>query len=254
MTTSDKLLVVDDEATIRFVLEETLARDGYEVLTAESGAAALALLNAHHFALALLDLKLKDMEGTDVLSALRRQSPDTVVIMLTAHASVESAVAALRLGAYDYLFKPCKTDEIRACVRAGLLKRQAELSRQDGALPGADHGRPLSAEAARTPARLLQRGGLFIDFERHVVTLNGRPLELSPTEFSLLAYLAAAAPRVVPAQELVSQVRGYDATSADAQDVLRFHIHRLRRKLRQAAGSLDLIRNVRGVGYVADLE
>ncbi len=254
MTPSAKILVVDDEKAIRFILEETLTRDGYQVTTAESGAAALALLATQHFDLALLDLKLKDMEGTDVLSALRRLSPDTVAIMLTAHASLESAVAALRQGAHDYLFKPCQTDEIRESVRTGLRKRQRELSERDAEPGGREHAEAVPPQPAPAPARFLQRGGLIVDVERHVITLDGHLLQLSPTEFNLLAHLAGAAPRVVSAQELVREVQGYDVDVWEARDVVRFHIHRLRQKLREATGRRDLIRNVRGVGYVADLE
>ena len=104
-----RILVVDDESSIRLFLEETLTNDGHQVVSAVSGEEALVLIAEQSFDLALLDLNLTGIGGMEVLAALRRQSPDTVVIILTAHASLETAVEALRQGAHDYLFKPCKT-------------------------------------------------------------------------------------------------------------------------------------------------
>jgi signal transduction histidine kinase len=129
MTTNSKatILVVDDESGIRFFLEEIFTRDGYQVVTVDSGEAALERIAAQEFDLALIDLKMKGIGGIDVLTALRRQSPDTAAIILTAHGSMETAVEALRYGAHDYLFKPCEADELRESVRTGLLKRQQEL-------------------------------------------------------------------------------------------------------------------------------
>ncbi|MEE8392054.1 MAG: response regulator [Anaerolineae bacterium] len=129
MTTNLKetILVVDDEPGIRFFLEEIFTRDGYQVVAVDSGEAALERIAAQEFDLALIDLQMKGIGGIDVLTALHDQSPDTTAIVLTAHGSMETAVEALRQGAHDYLFKPCKADDLRESVRAGLLKRQREL-------------------------------------------------------------------------------------------------------------------------------
>jgi DNA-binding response OmpR family regulator len=263
MTPAAKILIVDDEPGIRFYLAETLTRDGHQVVAAESGQAALNCLAARDFDLVLLDLKLKDMNGLDVLAALRRQSPETIVIMLTAHASLETAVEALRQGAHDYLFKPCKTVELRESVRTGLLKRQRELEQRallaelekrltsgspDVPRPALD-SQPAAPLPEQEPGRFLRRGELIVDFMRHVILLDGHLLELSPTEFDLLAYLASVAPRVAPPQELVREVQGYDCDPREASDLLRYHIYRLRRKIQDATGHADLIRTRRGVGY-----
>jgi DNA-binding NtrC family response regulator len=122
MSPTAKILVVDDEASIRFSLQETLTRDGHQVIAVESGQAALALATTQSFDLALIDLKLGDMAGIDLLAALRQQMPGIIVIMLTGYASVETAAEALRRGAHDYLFKPCKTADLRNSIRRGLLK------------------------------------------------------------------------------------------------------------------------------------
>jgi DNA-binding response OmpR family regulator len=266
-----KILVVDDDHGVRFFLEDMLTRDGHEVVAVESGEAALEHVATHEFDLALVDLKLKGIGGLEVLKALHQQSPDTAVIVLTAHATLETAVEALRQGAHDYLFKPCKAVDLRESVRTGLLKhqwtqRQHELLTQltqhlaveksaAAAHPtrrGVERPTDLlfaAAEPTENQARFLQRGGLIVDLMRHVTTLDGQMLELSPTEFALVAYLVSEAPRVVPPQELVRAVQGYECEPWEARETLRYHVHRIRQKVRQATERADIIQTVRGVGY-----
>lgn len=280
MNTKAKILVVDDESGIRFFLEEMLTNDGHQVVAVDSGQAALKRITAEGFDLVLLDLKLKDVGGMEVLATLRQRSPDTVVILLTGHASLETAVEALRHGAHDYLFKPCKTLELRESIRTGLLKRQ-QKARQRGLLHQLEQHlsslhelRAAIAEQSPLPspatvveqldasyldkepteeqARFLRRGGLIADLTRHVITLQGQLLELSPTEFGLLAYLVSEAPRVVPPQELVREVQGYETEPWEASETVRYHIYRIRQKIKAATGRDDVIRTVRGVGYTTD--
>ncbi len=125
-TSHTDILIVDDEAGIRFFLEEALSRDGHRVVSVESGEAALERIALQTFDLAIIDLNMKGMSGMELLAALRRQSPQTIAIILTAHASLGTAVEALRQGAHDYLFKPCKTDDLRKSIRSGLLKRHRD--------------------------------------------------------------------------------------------------------------------------------
>lgn len=120
------ILIVDDEAGIRFFLEEALSRDGHRVVSVGSGEAALERLAIQRFDLAIIDLNMKGMGGMQLLTALRRQFPQTIAIILTAHASLGTAVEALRQGAHDYLFKPCKTEDLRQSIRSGLIKRQRD--------------------------------------------------------------------------------------------------------------------------------
>ncbi len=127
MTLKATVLVVDDEPGMRFSLEDMLTHDGHEVVTADSGKAALECIAAQEFDLALIDLKMEGIGGMQVLSALHQQSPETAVIVLTAYGSLETVAEALRQGAHDYLFKPCRMVEIQESVRTGLLRRQREL-------------------------------------------------------------------------------------------------------------------------------
>ncbi|MGB9724012.1 MAG: response regulator transcription factor [Chloroflexia bacterium] len=237
MVAAPTILVVEDEPGVLQPLRDILQRAGYVVTAVDSGEAALDEIARQEFDLALIDIKLKGISGMEVLAVLRERSPDTVAIILTAHATLETAVEALRQGAHDYLFKPCRTEELLESVRSGLLKRRSQSPAQVSA------GSPLPPA---TPAR---RVGLEVDIERHRITLDGQVLNLSPTEFNLLAHLAREAPRVVPAQELVEKVLGYSLEPWEARELIRFHIHRLRAKVRDASGCTDLIRTVRGVGY-----
>lgn len=281
-TQSANILVVDDENSIRFFLEELLERDGHRVTAVDSGEAALAHIETEEFDLALIDLKLQGISGTEVLKVLHTKWPDTVVIMLTGHGSLESAVEALRQGAHDYLFKPCKTIELRESIRVGLMnrnqqKRQRELLMQleqhlSSSLAGVratieettppptrQPAKPkpqppvvppvIARESAMEQNRFIQRNGLIVDLTRHVVTMNDKLLELSPTEFDLLAYLVSESPRVVPPQELVREAQGYTTEPWEARDIIRYHIYRIRQKIKEATGHTDVISTVRGVGY-----
>ncbi|MBN1179125.1 MAG: response regulator transcription factor, partial [Anaerolineae bacterium] len=259
------ILIVDDEPGIRFFLEEMLARDGHRVSTAPSGEEALARIPKDDFDLVLLDLRMQGVSGLDVLDVLHQRSPDTPVIVLTGHATLETAVEALRHGAHDYLFKPCKTIALRESVRTALLKREQTLvqRKQQQALQAQIHRAftfededsvPPAAQPYGSPERFLQRGRLIVDIMRHVITLDGKLLELSPTEFDLLAYMASEAPRVVPPRELVREVQGYESDLQEARDVVRYHVYRIRRKVKDATGCDDVIRTVRGVGYTLGME
>lgn len=122
---SARILVVDDDPLARKHLDTVLTHAGHQVLTVESGEAALDRLAAGEcFDVALVDLKMRGIGGMDVVKALREQWPETVTIVLTAYASLETVFEALRLGAYDYLFKPCHAAELLDSVHKGLLMRQ----------------------------------------------------------------------------------------------------------------------------------
>lgn len=267
MAAPAKILVLDDDPLIRKYVDKVLSHDGHHVTTAASGEEALKRIAKQEFDLALVDIKMPGMGGMQVLAALRQQAPDTSVIMLTAYASLETSVEALRQGAHDYLFKPCKTIQLRESVRAALLKRQQALRRRRlllqleqsmsqnlaeirvAAAEQSAGSSPASPEHLAKDERFLQRGPLIVDSMRHVITLQGRLLELSPTEFDLLAYLISEAPRVVSPQELVREVQGYESEPWEARDTVRYHIYRIRQKIKAATGNKTIIRTVRGVGY-----
>ncbi len=119
-----RILVVDDEESMRQLLEIALGKDGHRITLADSGKAATKLIDQNSFDLVISDIKMPDMSGVDVLRHVKETEPGTPVIMVTAYASAETAVEGLRLGAYDYLTKPFKVDELKANIRNALEKKQ----------------------------------------------------------------------------------------------------------------------------------
>jgi len=230
-----RTLVVDDEERIRFFLTETLERVGHIVTAVASGEEALHRLQDTAFDLAILDLKLGGpVDGQRVLEAIRWRWPATVVIMLTAHGSLESAVDAIQEGVDGYLLKPVRPEEVRRAVEEALYRRE----------------KLLEAEQQATGENLLQRGPFTVDLERHEATVEGRPLDLSPRDFTLLVHLMQHAPQVVGPKELVRVVRQYEPDHMhEAREIIKWYIHRLRKKVEPDPANPRYILNVRGVGY-----
>lgn len=261
-----RILIVDDEESIRFSLRRALERDGHEVWTAEDGHQALRLVQHHVFDLILTDLKMEGVGGVEVLRQAQAMSPDTAIIMLTGYATLESAIEALRLGAVDYLTKPCSTADVRASVEKGLARRYRELRRRqllqqmsatlaelrDETFPPTPI-QPSESSPLPSGTRLqaiLRHGNVTIDRQRHQVTVEERKVDLTPTEFKLLAHLTENADKVVSCSELVLAAHGYQASEDEARKVIRPHITNLRQKLSASLGTQPYILNVRGVGYV----
>lgn len=226
-------LVVDDEPGVRFFLQEVLGHAGYQVVTAASGEEALERLREEPFQIVILDLRLGGrVDGLRVLEAVKWRWPDSVVIILTAHGSLESALAAIREGVDGYLLKPATAEEVRRAVQEALTRR----------------GRCPPAETSATA--VLEHGGLVLNPATHEVFLHGRPLDLTPHEFALLAHLMQNARRVIPVRELVRVVQGYEAESEwEAREIIKWYVHRLRRKVEEDPAHPRYILNVRGVGY-----
>jgi DNA-binding response OmpR family regulator len=197
------------------------------------------------------------MDGLDVIEVLQDESSDTVIIMLTAHGTLETAVQAMRRGAHDYLLKPANVNEIMQSVKGGLDKRRRELRRRE-LLSLMQH--TLAAIADETPLppaeppvvsdRFLQVREVLVDQQKHLATLRGVPLELTPTEFKLLIYLLSNPDRVLSPQELVHEVQGYEADHWEARSIIRVHIRRLRQKLEPDPANPVYIITVRGAGYM----
>jgi DNA-binding response OmpR family regulator len=229
-----RALVVDDEERIRYFLEETLRRVGYVVVTASSGEEALDLLRDTSFDVAVIDLNLGGrVDGLRVLEALRWRWPGTAVVILTAHGSLESALAAIREGVDAYLLKPSGPAEVRQAVQEALERRKKLRGQVEGA-----------------EGREIRRGGFAVDLEQHLATRDGQPLDLTPQELKLLAHLMRNAPRVVPPLELVQVVRECKLEDLyEARQVIKWYIHRLRRQAEPDPSNPRHILNVRGVGY-----
>jgi DNA-binding response OmpR family regulator len=231
-----RTLVVDDERGIRFFLEKTLEKDGHVVSTAADGDEALEKLRDERFDLMMLDLKLGGrVDGLRVLEAVRWRWPATIVIMLTAHGSLESAQAAIEEGVDGYLLKPVEPSEVREAVRKALERRERLVESRAR----------VEAEEAH-----VQRGPFFLDRRKLTGTFRGENLDLTESEFKLLAHLMENADRVVPPPELVRVVREYDPEDIhEARDMIKWYVYRLRQKVEPEPSDPRYVLNVRGVGY-----
>jgi DNA-binding response OmpR family regulator len=250
-----RILVVDDEASIRRTLTQLFTRMGYQAAEAASGRDALEQIAGQRFDLVILDIRMPDMEGTDVLKAARPTAPDTVFVLLTAHGALDSAIVAIRHGAFDYLLKPSPVQEIVRTVEAGLAERQRRLSREEpvALLERALTSLKVAAERQETVSateRFLQAPEITVDTLRRLAVVRGRPVDLTPTEFEILTHLMRRQDRIVSCRELVAHVHGCEMDERDARPLLRAHIHRLRHKLERDPNQPHIVRTVRGSGYI----
>lgn len=238
-----RTLVVEDEAGIRFFLKEALQQMGHSVQVATGGQEALDLLHCRPFDLVMLDLKLGGrIDGLDVLQMAKWIKSEIVVIILTAYGSFESALKAIDLHVDGYLLKPVGVDELRQAINHNLARHQKAslLGQVDRAVE----------TKSETQAHILERAGFRVDLKKHQVKLNGNPLELTFSEFKLLAHLMENAHRVVPAPELVQVVQKYEIDNKrEAREMIKWNIHRLRKKVEPEPSKPRIIVNVRGVGY-----
>ena len=253
-----KILIVDDEPAIRTVLERTLHKEGYKIDTASGGEEAIEKIASINYDLILLDLYMKPIGGLVVLDAAKEKDEEIIIIILTGHAELNSAVDALRLGAFDYLFKPTTPEVIRLRVKDGIQHRRQALQRQKlesqinslrSLLNEINEETPL-VDDVNAHERFVHIKGLLIDRYHRTVTLNNRLIELTTTEFDLLVTLVLASPEPVSAKELVHSVLGYEAEEFEARNQIKWHIHQLRKKIEAGAPESQHIKTVRHRGYL----
>jgi DNA-binding response OmpR family regulator len=223
------VLVVDDEPNLVDLVRGYLEREGYTVLSAADGPAALDLARTAQPDLVVLDLLLPGLDGVEVCRRLRRFS-DAYVVMLTARAEEVDTLVGLAVGADDYLTKPFSPRELVARVKA-MLRRPRDR--------GAGAAEP-EVPAAR------RYGDLVIDEARHEVTVRGAPVALTAREFALLGALAAHPGRVFTRDQLLERVWGTEYYDDHVVDV---HVANLRRKLDDDPARPRFVETVRGVGY-----
>jgi two-component system KDP operon response regulator KdpE len=221
---AERILLVDDEPAIHRFMAPALAANGYEVLRADTGTDALRQATLMKPDLVILDLGLPDMDGREVLERLRRTSAVPIIILSARDREAEK-VAALDLGADDFVNKPFGMAELMARIRATLRHR--------------------ILAAGETP--VLSIGGIEIDVLKHRVTRDGVEVRLTPREFDLLAFLVRHAGKVVTHQQILAAVWG-PGHREDTQ-YLRVYVRQLRAKLEDAAAAPSLIVTEPGIGY-----
>jgi two-component system, OmpR family, alkaline phosphatase synthesis response regulator PhoP len=221
---SKKILLVDDEKKIVNVVRGYLEQAGFEVVTAYDGHQALVVFRHAKPDLVLLDLNLPGLEGLDVARIFRRESA-VPIIMLTARVEETDRLIGLELGADDYITKPFSPREVVARVRAVLRRVGGETK----------------------PAEVLRTGALSLDADKHTVTLAGRPVELTPTEFALLATFMQNPGRAFTRMQLLDRVQG--EAYEGYERTLDAHIKNLRQKIGDDPKAPHYILTVFGVGY-----
>lgn len=258
MTQSARILVVDDEPSVRVMLEAALRAQGYRVKTASSGLEARRVLSQDEYDVMLLDLRLGDVDGIDILQEAKARWPALEVILLTAHGSINSAIMALRHGAFDYLLKPAQVHDIRERVERGLARRRSSQQRTDllqrisesvRALGLIDTGTQEAAATTHSSDRI-EVGPLILDLRRHSAGLGSNTLALTRTEFALLTALAQQPDTALSYGALSEAVYGRAQPEDEARALLRPHIARLRHKLESTSvGGIALV-SIRGMGYM----
>jgi two-component system alkaline phosphatase synthesis response regulator PhoP len=221
-----RILVIEDDPAVRLSLRVAFDRQGFAVEEAASGGAGLSLLQRRVPDVVVLDLMLPDVDGIELFRRLRRQVADLPVVMLTARADEVDRIVGLELGADDYVTKPFSPRELIARVRA-VLRR--------------------SSRAVAEDAQEWRFGELVIRPRAREVLVGGRPVQLTRTEFELLAYLAARPGTVATRDELVGAVWGY-VTEGESR-LLDSHVRHLRAKIEPEPRRPRYVLTVRDVGY-----
>jgi DNA-binding response OmpR family regulator len=223
---SQRILVVDDDKQIVRLVQSYLEQAGFAVLTAYDGGAALRLIRAEHPDLVVLDLMLPDQDGWAITRAVRADPSlaGLPIIMLTARVDDTDKIVGLEIGADDYLGKPFNPRELVARVRA-VLRRGAEPAQ----------------------ARVFEQNGLRLDLDRHAVTRDGQPIDITPTEFDLLKTLMAYPGHAFTRAELIEKGLGYTYDGLDRG--VDSHIKNLRKKIEPDLLHPTYIQTVYGIGY-----
>jgi DNA-binding response OmpR family regulator len=222
-----KVVVIDDEPSVRDVVRGYLERDGYLVYVAGNGADGLSLAERTQPGLIVLDLMLPDVNGEDICREIRSRS-DVPILMLTAKSGEEERIAGLLLGADDYLPKPFSPRELVARVRA-ILRRTG------------------GAEAPLIERLSFDHERLVIDTDKHEVLVGGEPVDLTPNEYKLLVTLARYPGRVYSRFELVNHVQGYDFDGYER--TIDAHVKNLRKKIESEPRHPRYVQTVFGAGY-----
>ena len=229
-----KILVVDDEASIRRILETRLKMAGYNVVTAEAGEEAVELFNKTNPDIVILDVMMPKMDGYGVTREIRRVS-DIPIIILTALGDVSERITGLELGADDYVIKPFSPKELEARVKA-VLRRTVN--------------KDITIPAGKTTKNVITTGNIKIDTARRQVYRKNERIRLTGMEFSLLELLVNNSGTAYSRNEILQHVWAYPPDHRIDTRVVDVHISRLRSKLETDPANPELILTARGIGYM----
>ncbi len=248
---SAKVLIVDDEKTTRLALSEAFTLNGSQVQSAASADEALELFKQTSFDAVLLDLNMPGKHGgIDILKAAENVAPNTAFIILTGQPSTETAITALRSGAYDYLRKPVTLNTILETTEAA-LRKQAESRRQKNAvslLQQAMGVLQLDSAPTTPESPYLEIGSIKINNQKYKAFHKGEELDLTPIEYKLLRKFVENPDTIMSYAELAQATHNSTLDEVEARTLLRTHIYRLSRKLGDKENTP--LQNVRGQGVI----
>lgn len=224
----EQVLLVEDNQAQADAIAYALEKEGYRVVRAETGSEALGRAKRSSPDIVILDLNLPGVDGFEVCRFLRQRS-NVPILVLTARDAESDLLHAFELGADDYLTKPFRYREMLARVRALLRRGRGFLSVEEGRIG---------------------LGQLRIDLNGHQATLRDQPLALTRAEFRVLAQLVEQCGHVLSCRDLLQHSLGYDASEAEAREIMRVHIWRLRNKMACTPDDAEYIHNIRGIGYM----
>lgn len=228
------VLIVDDEESIRTLVEYNFQRAGFDVEGVGDGKAAYDLLSAQHtrFDLVILDLMLPGMDGMEVCRRLRQEKISLPIILLTAKDEEVDLVLGLELGADDYVTKPFSPRELVARARAVLRRIDAADAEASG---------------SSDVQKVMKSGDIVLDIMRHEVRVAGELMDFTPKEFDLLQYFMENPEHVLSRDQLLDRVWGY--SSATDTRIVDVHVSHLREKVERDSKTPQYIRTIRGIGY-----
>ncbi|MBQ5990509.1 MAG: response regulator transcription factor [Oscillospiraceae bacterium] len=222
-----KLLIAEDEKSLNDVITKKLTHEGFSVDSCFNGADALDRLLYADYDLAVLDIMMPEMSGTEVVTNLRREGKQTPVIFLTAKDTISDRVAGLNLGASDYIVKPFSFDELIARIMAVMRTASGSVTNS------------------------VTLGGLTLHTDSHITELDGKEITLTGKEYDLLEFLMINKGRILSKAKILSHVWGYDYEGGDK--IVEVYMNYLRKKI-DSGRDEKLIHTVRGIGYVMKVE
>lgn len=223
-----KILIVEDEETIRLGLSDNFEMEDYIVEIACDGEEAITKADIFKPDLVILDLMLPKKSGYEVCRYLRKKHPNVFIIMLTAKTEESSKVAGLEMGADDYVTKPFSLLELIARVKAFLRRNQNSAPLEDN---------------------VVTFKGISLDFKKFIASKNGIPLELNTREYQILQYFWRRKGEVIPREDLLENIWGYNHDNMPNTRTIDNHIVKLRQKLEENSAIPEIILSIRGVGY-----
>lgn len=260
MNITGRILIIEDESSLRKTLARILQQAGFEATTAESAEQGLDYLKTTTFDLVFTDLRLPGIAGLEALKQIQSTNPNIPVVLFTAQPDINSAVEALRHGATDYLLKPLKPEIILERVKTILSNQQKqkrkreianEIEKLQNELKQIESGE--ETQTKKIPEskteRFIKQGNLVLDLHTRRVAIKDKTINLPPTSFDYLLVLMRHAPNVVDFQTLVAEAQGIQAETREAQELTKWHIHQIRQAIEKDSRDPLMLITVRGAGY-----